>query len=329
MIDLVLRLGAITLLLLWAALAWTGARRQRLYGLACLCAGLYLVVKSPVLSSSLGPALGPLQAIAATGPLWFLIATRRAFGACAGLSALHLGALAAALASLAWAAHMYRAHWYVMVDLILLALFGAALHAAWQGLKDELDPGRRAHRIFLLNASAALGVLVSMAALATRFSWAAPISRIPIETAIAGGVFAAALALCAVTLRVQDFEVRARPARADASPLANRILTALTHDRLYRDPQLTISRLAYVLEAPEHQVRATINAELGHKNFSEFVNSFRLAEVKVALSDPAQAQTPISTIALDAGFGSIASFNRVFRAAFGASPSAFRRAASS
>ena len=75
---------------------------------------------------------------------------------------------------------------------------------------------------------------------------------------------------------------------------------------------------------PEYRLRRAINQGLGERNFNAYLNGFRLAEVREALSDPAQRETPILTIALDAGFGSLAPFNRAFRAAEGCTPSEYR-----
>ena len=50
-----------------------------------------------------------------------------------------------------------------------------------------------------------------------------------------------------------------------------------------------------------------------------------LAEAEPALSDPAQADVPVLTIALDAGFGSIGPFNRAFKAQTGVTPTEYRR----
>ena len=60
-------------------------------------------------------------------------------------------------------------------------------------------------------------------------------------------------------------------------------------------------------------------------NFSAFINSYRLAEAEAALSDPAQAEVPVLTIALYAGFSSLGPFNRAFKAETGMTPSEFRR----
>lgn len=92
----------------------------------------------------------------------------------------------------------------------------------------------------------------------------------------------------------------------------------------YRDETMSIARLAALLGEQEYRLRRTINGQLGHRNFSAFLNSYRLAEVKAALADPAQREVPIITIALDAGFGSLGPFNRAFREAEGMTPSEFR-----
>jgi AraC-like DNA-binding protein len=100
----------------------------------------------------------------------------------------------------------------------------------------------------------------------------------------------------------------------------------LDHDKVFREPDLSIATLSQKLDIPEYRLRHLINRQLGHRNFSAFVNSYRLAEAEAALSDPSQAGVPILTIALDAGFGSIGPFNRAFKAHTGLTPSEYRRA---
>ena len=60
------------------------------------------------------------------------------------------------------------------------------------------------------------------------------------------------------------------------------------------------------------------------KLLNRALNDFRIAEAQAALADPEQRGVPILTIALDAGFGSLAPFNRAFRLAHGCTPSEFR-----
>ena len=63
---------------------------------------------------------------------------------------------------------------------------------------------------------------------------------------------------------------------------------------------------------------------MNYGNFNTYVNSHRLADAQRWLADPAQQGTPVLTLALDAGFGSIGPFNRAFKAETGLTPTEFR-----
>lgn len=92
----------------------------------------------------------------------------------------------------------------------------------------------------------------------------------------------------------------------------------------YTEHNLSIGKLASVLNLPEHQVRRLINNYLGFDNFSHFINSYRIPAVCAKLRDPARAKEPILTLALETGFNSIASFNRSFKKEQGVTASEFR-----
>ena len=104
----------------------------------------------------------------------------------------------------------------------------------------------------------------------------------------------------------------------------NNLLRSM-QNRAYARTGLSIRQLAEELSTPEHQLRALINARLGYKNFSTFLNGYRIEEACERLLSPKDARIPILTIALDAGFASIAPFNRAFRREKGMTPSEFRR----
>ncbi len=104
-------------------------------------------------------------------------------------------------------------------------------------------------------------------------------------------------------------------------------LIAAMDEGQYRIPSLTISTLASQLDTQEHRLRALINKQLGHRNFSSFLNGYRITEAKEKLADRALVDLPILTIAMDLGYGSLAPFNRAFRAETGLTPSDFRKAA--
>lgn len=103
-----------------------------------------------------------------------------------------------------------------------------------------------------------------------------------------------------------------------------RLIAAMEDEHLYREHGLGIGDLATKLNVPEHQLRALINKGLGYRNFAAFLNQYRLADAKTALADPEQARTPILTIAMDAGYASLATFNRAFKTEEGITPSQFR-----
>jgi AraC-like DNA-binding protein len=124
---------------------------------------------------------------------------------------------------------------------------------------------------------------------------------------------------------VNDPRAGASPAGPDAALLAA-LRKLIDHDKVYREPELSITSLAQKLDIPEYRLRRLINEQLGHRNFSAFVNGYRLTEAETALRDPAQVDVPILTVALDAGFGSIGPFNRAFKAHTGLTPSEYRRA---
>jgi AraC-like DNA-binding protein len=88
-----------------------------------------------------------------------------------------------------------------------------------------------------------------------------------------------------------------------------------------RDPDVNLAGLARLLGTNSSYLSRAINSGAG-ENFSSFIARLRAEAVAARLtaSDPAD----LLTIALEEGFGSKASFNRAFAAAFGCAPSVYR-----
>jgi AraC-like DNA-binding protein len=107
--------------------------------------------------------------------------------------------------------------------------------------------------------------------------------------------------------------------------LAGALQRLMADEHAYRSEDLSLASLAARLATPEYRLRRLINQRLGHRNFNVFVNGFRLAEACAALADPAKADRPVLSIALDAGFQSIGPFNRAFKVHTGRTPTEFRR----
>jgi AraC-like DNA-binding protein len=90
----------------------------------------------------------------------------------------------------------------------------------------------------------------------------------------------------------------------------------------WREPGLSLTEVARRLATNESYVSRAFNQGLG-LNFNAVINGFRVDAVKAAL---VQESTELLPLALDCGFSSKASFNRVFREHTGQSPSAWRAA---
>ncbi|MBX2838206.1 MAG: helix-turn-helix domain-containing protein [Gammaproteobacteria bacterium] len=102
-------------------------------------------------------------------------------------------------------------------------------------------------------------------------------------------------------------------------------LENLMQSGAYRTAGLTVRELANTLSIPEHRLRKHINQQLGYRNFSAYLNGFRIEEAKKALSNPAEARKQITSIGYEVGFNSIGPFNRAFREHTGLTPSEYRQ----
>jgi len=104
----------------------------------------------------------------------------------------------------------------------------------------------------------------------------------------------------------------------------NEQLGQLMIEGFYEETQLSIKQLANKLNTPEHQLRELINKHLGFRNFSDFLNSYRIPAACAQFEDLSNIRKPILTIALELGYGSIATFNRNFKAQKGMTPKEYR-----
>ena len=102
-----------------------------------------------------------------------------------------------------------------------------------------------------------------------------------------------------------------------------RLYSLMENEKPFLDPNLNISHLSNRLSIHSYQLSKIINSQL-EKNFFEFVNEFRVQEFKQLIADPKNKHISILGLAMDAGFNSKASFNRIFKNLTGMTPSQFR-----
>ena len=114
-----------------------------------------------------------------------------------------------------------------------------------------------------------------------------------------------------------------RESKDHQDPVIQELLTIMERDKLYLEPELNIGDIANQLKMHSHQLSKLINSGLG-KNFFEFVNEHRVEEFKKLVADPKNKHISILGLAMDAGFNSKATFNRIFKKQTGLTPSRFR-----
>jgi AraC-like DNA-binding protein len=208
------------------------------------------------------------------------------------------------------------------VQLSKLGFAMAAVAIVWRGRHADLVERRlRMRRVFAAGIAMMVAAVV-VAELVT--AWDVPLD---LELMGMAAIFALALGMNLAFLRPAPMllEPPKVPPRANVEaedPLLVELLRAMRDERLYADHDLRIRSLASRLGVPEHRLRRAINRQLGHRNFNQFVNGYRIEEAARRLRS--DRHLPILTIALDVGFRSVSSFNSAFRAHFGVAPSEFR-----
>lgn len=204
------------------------------------------------------------------------------------------------------------------------------LHALWMAIahrNDDLLEYRRRFRLVFAISVGFLGLVIGIAEVLYELeNPSAPLS------------FSHALILFGLTFALSAWMLTVKPifaAHPVSSPspastcspqdkLEIQSLQTLMETRYYREENLTIRKLAETTDIPEHRLRRLINQELGFRNFSTYLSSYRIEDAKRMLSDPTFARRQIIQIAFDLGYGSIAPFNRAFKESVGQTPSAYR-----
>lgn len=102
--------------------------------------------------------------------------------------------------------------------------------------------------------------------------------------------------------------------------LADRIRHLMEVDKVYQERNFSRADLARETGCSESTVSKVVNAAFGC-SLPKMLNEFRVEDAKLLLHDPAIS---IQVVASEAGFNSLASFNRVFRDMTGETPSAYR-----
>ncbi len=317
----------LSLLLLFRSPAW--GIRERLFGLLMLAILGYLL--TPLAS---GTALGWLAVTvqtAAPGMFWLFSASVFDDHFRLRYWQVTLVAITVLLPLLGRLLHLVGVEldWLFFtapqaLEFLLLAL---TLWVASQHWRTDLVEERRRLRLWFvgLNGVYIFILLFSREILFPGESWLVTWEYVPLAVLL--------LAINAVLLRYRTevlFDVEqathaAPPGIPVDTALVSELQDYMEERKTWREMSLTIGQLAERLDIPQYRLRRAINSGLGYRNFSDFLNRYRIVEAAGRLADPSEAQLPVLTIAMDAGFRSLSSFNKVFKETQGLTPTAWRK----
>jgi AraC-like DNA-binding protein len=95
-------------------------------------------------------------------------------------------------------------------------------------------------------------------------------------------------------------------------------------EKIYRDESISLQTLAEKLNITHHQLSQLLNEKL-NRNFSDFINTYRVEEAKKLLRDPKKANLKIITIAFEVGYNTKAAFYNVFKRYTNMTPTQYRQ----
>ena len=97
------------------------------------------------------------------------------------------------------------------------------------------------------------------------------------------------------------------------------LLKIMEENQPYLNPVLSLAKLSEISNIPSYRLTKVLKTSEG--SFYDFVNKYRVEHVKLLLDNGKATQYSILALAMDSGFNSKASFNRIFKKHMGMTPS--------
>jgi AraC-like DNA-binding protein len=346
-VDIALRAGTVALLLVLAASLFRGfgtVLAGRLAAAFALGSAAHAVSYSIGATSPVSMLHAPLIALSTGNVVVFWLFTRALFDDAFKLRAWHALVWAAVAAfsfvTCLWIAPAASGNLrisIIAINLVALGFIGLAVVQTIASWSSDLVEGRRRIRVFIVVATALYGGVNAILQMLWSGGEAAGIAN-TVNAAVLAAIVAAISWLMTRVDGADLFPVAAEIAASPDVPnpsaafehsndqkLVDALMRLMADERIYRHDNVTIGTLATRLKIPEYRLRRLINQRLGYRNFNVFLNNHRIEEAKAALADPTQAEVPVITIAMDAGFQSLGPFNRAFKATTGVTPTEYRR----
>lgn len=107
-----------------------------------------------------------------------------------------------------------------------------------------------------------------------------------------------------------------------ATQLHQNLSRLMASEKLYEEPELTLTDLATRLDVPANYLSQVINEREG-VNFYDYVSRLRIDAFKQLAADPKNSHFTLLALAFDCGFNSKSTFNRQFKKLTGQLPSEY------
>ncbi len=144
-----------------------------------------------------------------------------------------------------------------------------------------------------------------------------------------------ALAILTYWLALQGFARRqeiirgkniilAHEKRDELAPYVIKLEAAMTEQKLFTNPTLSLSDLAVAIEIKPYQLTQILNRIL-KQSFNDYVNTFRVKEAIRMIESKNYDHYTLLSIAYESGFNSKATFNRIIKKMTGKSPNEIKR----
>jgi AraC-like DNA-binding protein len=343
--DVVLRTVVIAATLFLAGLMLAAAKHQRAAlpgAVFALAVAAFFATSTPGSADALGTWSWPLTALCVTKAAWYWLFARALFNDEAQLSWRHTAVVGAVAVAGAWQQLVFLEHhragaatpWETAAgfgfDAAMSVFVLLGLYEAWRDMAVDLVERRRRLRLgFILATGGYLVLALGVQAWNLAAGTDTPVSVMRANMIVVTAAFVAATWLL-LELRTGNWLDSSRaPAavalnRAETAVLAQ-LQRALAAERVYLQEGLTIGALAERLRTGEHTLRRVIHHGMGHRNFNDFLHSWRIRAACEELLRPGQARQPVLSIAMKVGYGSVGAFNRAFKARTGMTPTDYRR----
>ena len=110
----------------------------------------------------------------------------------------------------------------------------------------------------------------------------------------------------------------------ESSRIIRELKKYMEEQRPYLNAELKLADLSNGINYPAHEISQVLNQDL-HLSFYDFVNSYRIEEVKKRMADKSYEKYTFIAIAEQCGFNSKTSFYRIFKNETGKTPADYQK----